>query len=167
MKALFLLTPSLKGPSSEACLLPRTSLPPAAALPRKGSMKSAATGVQVPSKPTPTSPLRLPKDCHRSLGDLKVKIVDRIFGSNNPLLCKSWQKLEYCLTVLFHLPLYPSLRWPEVWWLASCSAPNATYRPPPSMLGTQGRGQRGGLELTALPPTTCPWNKYDNMQWLS
>ncbi|XP_030249871.1 protein FAM189B isoform X2 [Sparus aurata] len=60
------------GPSSEACLLPRTSLPPAAALPRKGSMKSAATGVQVPSKPTPTSPLRLPKDCHRSLGDLKV-----------------------------------------------------------------------------------------------
>ncbi|XP_041799163.1 protein FAM189B [Chelmon rostratus] len=60
------------GPSSEACLLPRTSLPPAAALPRKGSMKSAATGVQVPSKPPPTSPLRLPKDCHRSLGDLKV-----------------------------------------------------------------------------------------------
>ncbi|KAE8288837.1 Protein COTE1 [Larimichthys crocea] len=60
------------GPSSEACLLPRTSLPPAAALPRKGSMKSTATGVQLPSKPPPTSPLRLPKDCHRSLGDLKV-----------------------------------------------------------------------------------------------
>ncbi|KAM6995053.1 ras-related protein Rab-13 isoform 1-T1 [Tautogolabrus adspersus] len=64
------------GPSSEACLLPRTSLPPAAALPRKGSMKSAvATGVQVPSKPPPTSPLRLPKDCNRSLGDLKVTRV--------------------------------------------------------------------------------------------
>ncbi|XP_040923810.1 protein ENTREP3 isoform X2 [Betta splendens] len=62
-------------PSSEACLLPRTSLPPAAALPRKGSMKSAATGVQVPAKPPPTSPLRLPKDCHRSLGDLKVTRV--------------------------------------------------------------------------------------------
>ncbi|XP_039974741.1 protein FAM189B [Xiphias gladius] len=63
------------GPSSEACLLPRTSLPPAAALPRKGSMKSTATGVQVPAKPPPTSPLRLPKDCHRSLGDLKVTRV--------------------------------------------------------------------------------------------
>ncbi|XP_023258181.1 protein FAM189B [Seriola lalandi dorsalis] len=63
------------GPSSEACLLPRTSLPPAEALPRKGSMKSAATGVQVPTKPPPTSPLRLPKDCHRSLGDLKVTRV--------------------------------------------------------------------------------------------
>ncbi|XP_069551996.1 protein ENTREP3 isoform X1 [Brachyistius frenatus] len=61
--------------SSEACLLPRTSLPPAAALPRKDSMKSAATGVQVPSKPAPTSPVRLPKDCHRSLGDLKVTRV--------------------------------------------------------------------------------------------
>ncbi|XP_038567301.1 protein FAM189B [Micropterus salmoides] len=60
------------GPSSQACLLPRTSLPPAAVLPTKGSMKSAATGVQVPSKPPPTSPLHLPKDCHRSLGDLKV-----------------------------------------------------------------------------------------------
>uniref|UniRef100_UPI0037E99D0C protein ENTREP3 n=1 Tax=Semicossyphus pulcher TaxID=241346 RepID=UPI0037E99D0C len=64
------------GPSSEACLLPRTSLPPAAALPRKGSIKSAAgAGVQVPSKPPPTSPLRLPKDCNRSLGDLKVTRV--------------------------------------------------------------------------------------------
>ncbi|KAM4579894.1 ras-related protein Rab-13 isoform 1-T1 [Odontesthes bonariensis] len=63
------------GPSSEACLLPRISLPPAATLPSKGSVKSAATGVQVPSKPAPTSPLRLPKDCHRSLGDLKVTRV--------------------------------------------------------------------------------------------
>ncbi|CAN9513614.1 unnamed protein product [Ophioblennius macclurei] len=63
------------GPSSEACLLPRDSSPPVAALPRKGSMKSTATGVQVPSKPTPTSPIRLPKDCHRSLGDLKVTRV--------------------------------------------------------------------------------------------
>ncbi|XP_067457524.1 protein ENTREP3 [Thunnus thynnus] len=63
------------GPSSEAYLLPRTSLPPAAALPRKENMKSDATGVQVPSKPPPTSPMRLPKDCHRSLGDLKVTRV--------------------------------------------------------------------------------------------
>ena len=90
--------------------MPRTSLPPAAALPRKGSVKSAATGVQVPSKPTPTSPLRLPKDCHRSLGDLKVKTVDRKYGSNNPFLCKSWQKLGYCLTILFCLPRLPFLQ---------------------------------------------------------
>ncbi|KAK5862252.1 hypothetical protein PBY51_017665 [Eleginops maclovinus] len=60
------------GPSSEAFLLPRTSLNPAAALPRKSSMKSAATGVPVPAKHPPTPPLHLPKDCHRSLGDLKV-----------------------------------------------------------------------------------------------
>ncbi|KAM7383431.1 hypothetical protein PAMP_003082 [Pampus punctatissimus] len=63
------------GPSSEACLIPHTSLPPAASLPRKENMKSVATGVQVPPKPPPTSPLRLPKDCHRSLGDLKVTRV--------------------------------------------------------------------------------------------
>ncbi|KAM9852094.1 protein ENTREP3 [Aulostomus maculatus] len=62
-------------PSSEACLLPRTSLPPAAALPRKGSMKSTAMSAQIPSKPLPVSPLRLSKDCHRSLGDLKVTRV--------------------------------------------------------------------------------------------
>ncbi|XP_026173392.1 protein FAM189B [Mastacembelus armatus] len=63
------------GPSSEACLLPRTSLPPASALPRKGSIKSVGAGVQVPAKPPPTSPVRLPKDCHRSLGDLKMTRV--------------------------------------------------------------------------------------------
>ncbi|KAF7663022.1 hypothetical protein LDENG_00220400 [Lucifuga dentata] len=63
------------GPSSEACLLNHTSLPPASALPRKDNLKTAATGVQVPSKPPPTSPVRLPKDCHRSLGDLKVTRV--------------------------------------------------------------------------------------------
>ncbi|XP_034467547.1 protein FAM189B isoform X1 [Hippoglossus hippoglossus] len=63
------------GPSSEACLLPPTSFPPAEALPMKGSVKSATTGVQLPAKPPPTSPLRLPKDCHRSLGDLKVTRV--------------------------------------------------------------------------------------------
>lgn len=74
MVKIIFLSLSLKGPSSEACLLPRTSLPPAAALPRKGSVKSAATEVQVPTKPSPTSPLRLPKDCHRSLGDLKVSL---------------------------------------------------------------------------------------------
>ncbi|XP_054639057.1 protein ENTREP3 isoform X2 [Dunckerocampus dactyliophorus] len=63
------------GPSSEASLLPRTSLPPAAALPRKDCMKSTSTGVHVPSKVPPVSPLRLPKEYHRSLGDLKVTRV--------------------------------------------------------------------------------------------
>ncbi|KAJ3597311.1 hypothetical protein NHX12_000839 [Muraenolepis orangiensis] len=44
------------------------------ALPSKGSIKEAAAGFLMPAKP-PTSPLRLPKDCHRSLGDLKVTRV--------------------------------------------------------------------------------------------
>lgn len=138
-----------QGPSSEACLLPRTALPPAAALPRKGSIKSAATGVQVPSKPPPTSPLRLPKDCHRSLGDLKV---------GKP------KKQSHFLFYFFknNDPFTSAFRWLAVWWLAFCNAPNATCRPPPSMLGTWGRGRRGGGALRALPPTTCPWNKYDS-----
>ncbi|KAF6739573.1 Protein FAM189B [Oryzias melastigma] len=63
------------GPSSEACLLPQTSLPPAAVLSTKSSIKPATTGGQVPPKPGATSPLRLPKDCHRSLADLKVTRV--------------------------------------------------------------------------------------------
>ncbi|KAM6968185.1 protein ENTREP3 [Aplochiton taeniatus] len=63
------------GPSSEASLLPRSSLAPPDTLPRKSSVKAAAAGVQVPSKVSHVSPLRLPKDCHRSLGDLKVTRV--------------------------------------------------------------------------------------------
>uniref|UniRef100_A0A8C7YKX1 Family with sequence similarity 189 member B n=1 Tax=Oryzias sinensis TaxID=183150 RepID=A0A8C7YKX1_9TELE len=63
------------GPSSEACLLPQTSLPHAAVLSTKSSIKSATTGIEVPPKPAATSPLRLPKDCHRSLADLKVTRV--------------------------------------------------------------------------------------------
>ncbi|XP_077432759.1 protein ENTREP3 [Vanacampus margaritifer] len=63
------------GPSNEALLLPRTSLPPATALPRKDGMKSTDPGVQVPSKAPPMSPLRLPREYHRSLGDLKVTRV--------------------------------------------------------------------------------------------
>uniref|UniRef100_A0A3B5MX55 Family with sequence similarity 189 member B n=1 Tax=Xiphophorus couchianus TaxID=32473 RepID=A0A3B5MX55_9TELE len=62
-------------PSSEACLLPRSSVAPPSALPSKGGIKTAATGVQIPPKPAPTSPIRIPKDCHRSLGDLKVTRV--------------------------------------------------------------------------------------------
>uniref|UniRef100_A0A3Q2PZ75 Family with sequence similarity 189 member B n=1 Tax=Fundulus heteroclitus TaxID=8078 RepID=A0A3Q2PZ75_FUNHE len=63
------------GSGGEACLLPRSSIAPAAALPSKGSLKTAATGVQIPPKPAPTSPIHIPKDCHRSLGDLKVTRV--------------------------------------------------------------------------------------------
>ncbi|XP_077577851.1 protein ENTREP3 [Stigmatopora nigra] len=62
------------GPSPEALLLPRTSLPPATALPTKGSMKPTDPGVQVPSK-APVSPLPIPREYHRSLGDLKVTRV--------------------------------------------------------------------------------------------
>ncbi|KAM8825995.1 ras-related protein Rab-13 isoform 1-T1 [Synchiropus picturatus] len=51
-------------------LLAHTSVYPAEVLPTKDSMKSAA--MQVPPKPSQVSPQRLPKDCHRSLGDLKV-----------------------------------------------------------------------------------------------
>ncbi|KAJ8287910.1 hypothetical protein COCON_G00005690, partial [Conger conger] len=66
-------TSSETGPSSEACLLPRSALMPSSDLPRKGSVK-AEIGL-LPSKPPPVSPLRLPKDCARSLGDLKVTRV--------------------------------------------------------------------------------------------
>ncbi|XP_038140348.1 protein FAM189B [Cyprinodon tularosa] len=62
-------------PSSEACLLPPSPMTPAAALPSKGGNKSAATEVQIPPKPAPTSPIHIPKDYHRSLGDLKVTRV--------------------------------------------------------------------------------------------
>ncbi|XP_054904043.1 protein ENTREP3 [Poeciliopsis prolifica] len=62
-------------PSSEACLLPRSSVAPPSAMPSKGGIKTAATGVQIPPKPAPTSPIRIPKDYHRSLGDLKVTRV--------------------------------------------------------------------------------------------
>ncbi|XP_020783710.1 protein ENTREP3 [Boleophthalmus pectinirostris] len=68
------LTSTDTAPGSEACLLPRVP-PTAAALPRKGSVKAVSTGGHVPAKPSPTSPRRLPKDCHRSLGDLKVTRV--------------------------------------------------------------------------------------------
>ncbi|CAB1334550.1 unnamed protein product [Coregonus sp. 'balchen'] len=62
------------GPSSEACLLPHSSLvPPSALLPRKGSVKAATMGRTLPlSKGPANSPLHLPKECNRSLGDLKV-----------------------------------------------------------------------------------------------
>ncbi|XP_048882705.1 protein FAM189B [Brienomyrus brachyistius] len=66
-------TSSETGPSSEACLLPRPSVAIFSALPRKGSMK--ATDGPLPSKLPPATSLRLPKDCARSLGDLKVTRV--------------------------------------------------------------------------------------------
>ncbi|KAL0985228.1 hypothetical protein UPYG_G00154340 [Umbra pygmaea] len=69
-------TSSDTGPSSEACLLPRSSLVAPSALPRKGSVKEAAAGGSLPLYKGPTSlPRHLPKDCHRSLGDLKVTRV--------------------------------------------------------------------------------------------
>ncbi|XP_007231210.3 protein FAM189B isoform X3 [Astyanax mexicanus] len=58
---------------SEACLLQRSPLATHGSLPRKGSLKAATE--QLPSKQPPGSPLRVPKDCTRSLGDLKVTRV--------------------------------------------------------------------------------------------
>ncbi|KAL7886676.1 hypothetical protein AOLI_G00043970 [Acnodon oligacanthus] len=58
---------------SEACLLRLSPLSTPGTLPRKGSLKAGTE--QLPSKLPPTSPLRVPKDCARSLGDLKVTRV--------------------------------------------------------------------------------------------
>ncbi|XP_056617639.1 protein ENTREP3 [Triplophysa dalaica] len=66
-------TSSETGPSSGACLLPRSSLAHPASLPRKGSIKAVSS--RLPSKQVPANSLRLPKDCARSLGDLKVTRV--------------------------------------------------------------------------------------------
>ncbi|XP_030604887.1 protein FAM189B [Archocentrus centrarchus] len=120
------------GPSSEACLLPRNSVPPVAALPRKGSIKLAATGVQVPSKPAPASPVRLPKDCHRSLGDLKVTrvLVARFLQRSKRNLAPSSEhagstgqgpKRRSGADGANHLPLEQVLRTP---WSTSRGQPN-------------------------------------------
>ncbi|XP_016301290.1 protein FAM189B-like [Sinocyclocheilus anshuiensis] len=61
------------GVSSGAGLLPRSSFALPASLPRKGSIKTVST--RLPSKQVPATSLRLPKDCARSLGDLKVTKV--------------------------------------------------------------------------------------------
>uniref|UniRef100_A0A9J7XQM0 Family with sequence similarity 189 member B n=1 Tax=Cyprinus carpio carpio TaxID=630221 RepID=A0A9J7XQM0_CYPCA len=66
-------TSSETGVSSGAGLLPRSSLALPASLPRKGSIKAVST--RLPSKQVPATSLRLPKDCARSLGDLKVTKV--------------------------------------------------------------------------------------------
>ncbi|XP_028282214.1 protein FAM189B [Parambassis ranga] len=121
-------------PSSEACLLPRTSLPPVAALPRKGSMKTAATGVHIPSKPAPTSPVHIPKDCHRSLGDLKVTrvLVARFLQRSKRNLSPSSEHAGSTVqgpkrrsgadgAATNHLPLEQMLRAP---WSASRGHPN-------------------------------------------
>ncbi|XP_067304863.1 protein ENTREP3 isoform X2 [Pseudorasbora parva] len=63
-------TSSETGVSSGAGLLPRSSLALPASLPRKGSIKAVSS--RLPSKQVPATSLRLPKDCARSLGDLKV-----------------------------------------------------------------------------------------------
>uniref|UniRef100_A0A3Q0RQT4 Family with sequence similarity 189 member B n=1 Tax=Amphilophus citrinellus TaxID=61819 RepID=A0A3Q0RQT4_AMPCI len=123
---------STETPSSEACLLPRNSVPPVAALPRKGSIKLAATGVQVPSKPAPASPVRLPKDCHRSLGDLKVTrvLVARFLQRSKRNLAPSSEhagstgqgpKRRSGADGANHLPLEQVLRTP---WSTSRGQPN-------------------------------------------
>ncbi|XP_051722707.1 protein ENTREP3 isoform X2 [Ctenopharyngodon idella] len=66
-------TSSETGVSSGAGLLPRSSLALPASLPRKGSIKAVSS--RLPSKQVPATSLRLPKDCARSLGDLKVTRV--------------------------------------------------------------------------------------------
>lgn len=136
---------SLKGPSSEACLLPRTTLPPAAALPRKASMKSAATGVQVPAKPPPTSPLRLPKDCHRSLGDLKARLK-----INYRSLTNSWTNACYCdlfpasLTLVF----FPFLQVTRVLVARFLQRSKRNLAPSSEHAGSTGQGpkRRSGAE---------------------
>ncbi|XP_067265439.1 protein ENTREP3 isoform X1 [Chanodichthys erythropterus] len=66
-------TSSETGVSSGAGLLPRSSLALPASLPRKGSIKAVSS--RLPTKQVPATSLRLPKDCARSLGDLKVTRV--------------------------------------------------------------------------------------------
>ncbi|XP_026084945.1 protein FAM189B-like isoform X1 [Carassius auratus] len=66
-------TSSETGVSSGAGLLPRSSLAHPASLPRKGSVKAVST--RLPTKQVPATSLRLPKDCARSLGDLKATKV--------------------------------------------------------------------------------------------
>ncbi|TRZ00066.1 hypothetical protein DNTS_025731 [Danionella cerebrum] len=61
------------GVLSGAGLLPRSSPALPSSLPRKGSVKAVSS--RLPSKQFPASSLRLPKDCARSLGDLKVTRV--------------------------------------------------------------------------------------------
>lgn len=154
------MSPSLEGPSSEACQCPPASAPPAGALPTKGGMKSAAAEQhqQLPSKPAPTSPMHLPKDCHRSLGDLKVVEPAHCYVE---LLNKTLNKIFFYFLFFFQSP-----RGLGGWWHASCSAPGATCLSPQSMLGAQGRDPREGAELRAPrpppPPTTCRWSRYDS-----
>ncbi|XP_051575937.1 protein ENTREP3-like isoform X2 [Myxocyprinus asiaticus] len=66
-------TSSETGPSSGASLLPSSFPALPASLPRKGSVKAASN--RLPSKQVPATSLLLPKDCARSLGDLKVTRV--------------------------------------------------------------------------------------------
>ncbi|XP_028834395.1 protein FAM189B isoform X2 [Denticeps clupeoides] len=61
------------GPTSETCVIPCSSLPLPVSLLRKGSAK--ASPGHVPFKPPPGTPLHMPKDCARSLTDLKVTRV--------------------------------------------------------------------------------------------
>lgn len=149
------------GPSSEACLLPRSSSPPAAALPVKGSIKSATRSLQIPLKPPPTNSLRLPKECHRSLGDLKAGQRSTTWTAFM-ITVRSVCPVSASLTLVF---LHFFLRWHEFWWPASCTALNATWLLPQSMLGAQDRDRRNGVEPRGSPPTIYPWSKYEDLNF--
>lgn len=149
------------GPSSEACLLPRSSSPPAAALPVKGSIKSATRSLQIPLKPPPTNSLRLPKECHRSLGDLKAGQLYTTWTAFM-IAVRSVCPVSASLTLVF---LHFFLRWHEFWWPASCTALNATWLLPQSMLGAQDRDRRNGVEPRGSPPTIYPWSKYEHLNF--
>lgn len=78
---------------------------PAAALPSKGGYKSAATAVQIPPKPAPTSPIHIPKDYHRSLGDLKVHQISLTLQRTGELIIN---QIKFGITSLAFLKGYPS-----------------------------------------------------------
>ncbi|XP_056123584.1 protein ENTREP3 isoform X2 [Rhinichthys klamathensis goyatoka] len=89
-------TSSETGVSSGAGLLPRSSLALPASLPRKGSIKAVSS--RLPSKQVPATSLRLPKDCARSLGDLKVtrNLVQRFLQRSKRNLAPATEHAGNC-----------------------------------------------------------------------
>ncbi|XP_077067493.1 protein ENTREP3 isoform X2 [Siphateles boraxobius] len=89
-------TSSETGVSSGAGLLPHSSLALPASLPRKGSIKAVSS--RLPSKQIPATSLRLPKDCARSLGDLKVtrNLVQRFLQRSKRNLAPATEHAGNC-----------------------------------------------------------------------
>ncbi|KAG1947650.1 protein FAM189B isoform X2 [Pimephales promelas] len=89
-------TSSETGVSSGAGLLPRSSQALPASLPRKGSIKAVSS--RLPSKQVPATSLRLPKDCARSLGDLKVtrNLVQRFLQRSKRNLAPATEHAGNC-----------------------------------------------------------------------